>query len=174
MAPEEKCVKKNEPSGASAVDGDVDVAAATADHLRQMGVSFIRREDLERAHGVLAGRGGGGYRDDSLPSLAPSVNTEESMAVNSLALKYLDDNMLSLLATASAEKRGPRRQPAAGLTKFGLSDVSLATAEFLRQNRLVTSIGGGSGGNKRQTPSGATDDEEIIDFDELQRKPKFE
>jgi hypothetical protein len=104
--------------------------------------------------------------------------------VNSLALKYLDDNMLSLLAAASAGGKPPRKKTSAtkdssqqGVTQFGLSDVTMATAQFLRDNRLVA-----GGHEEAQRPNnrvvaatGPSNPAEHhqVDFHQLLQKPKF-
>lgn len=123
----------------------------------------------------------------SLASVTPSINTEESLDMNSMALKYLDDNMLSRLARTSGGGVDSRRQHkekdamavggvgSAGLTMHGLpeSHLTATTMQFLESNRMVHGPGNDSAEDERnwRENDGQQKKKEppILDFDKLLR-----
>ncbi len=95
---------------------EVDAAGATADRLRQMGVSFISPEELRRSARRSSRRlereEECGFDTLYQPRLAAlssgssgaGVVGEESLGANNLALRFLDDGALSRLARSSGNR----------------------------------------------------------------------
>lgn len=128
-----------------------------------MGVSFLRQEDVARMR-ESANREAGSRRPTRIPadaafdslyhpamirvpadfsglSSTPSIGTEESLDRNSMALKYLDDDMLSRVASGAARRPDPASSSAAaaaGVSQFGLGEgnLSVATRQFFEKNLL--------------------------------------
>ncbi len=86
---------------------------ATADRLRQMGVSFISPEDIRSARGSER-RAMMMMHQEPFDSIygatAPSIGTQESMDRNSTALKLMDDGMLTKLAADQQQLRRQQQQ----------------------------------------------------------------
>ena len=119
--------------------------------LRDMGVSFIRKEDLfpvpedRKNRKPEVDEASGWYYPKTVASTTKTPNTSEySLMINSAALKYLNEAQLAHIALKSPQNNqtgsGSRNQPVpdANVTRFGLPEdnVSQATYEFLTKNRL--------------------------------------
>jgi len=122
-----------------------DPTAATWDRLKQLGVSFITPGDLAA-----------GSRENSvwipqakLPSMSmSSYETDTSLAINNMALKYLTDAELTKLAAMhqNREKKDQSVKPTdlsmaskQFLAKYGLQNNNVQ--EIMHQNQIITDGG---------------------------------
>lgn len=132
-----------------------DKQVETLDRFKQMGVSFLTKEDLFPSTSTSADRNS--LSDASLwhpraenpfenqPSYSGMVTTstsDYSLMINSAALKYLNDAQLTHVAMTSPKNHKSKESvdlTPANVTLYGLpeNNLSMATKEFLQQNHLV-------------------------------------
>ena len=68
---------------------------------------------------------------------SPASTTEYSEMINGLTLKYLDDKELTHVARTSPQQQYNISMEQGNYSKYGLPDTSVATKEFLSNNRLT-------------------------------------
>ena len=118
---------------------------------------------------------------DAFLNTSESISTEDSLAINSAALKYLDDRQLTHMHIKRNSERndssnqnflkGQQRQPTPGLTRYGLpeSQMSIATKQYLEGNEFLLKSNDGS-----KRPPASTQPRKVLDnLTELLGQPKF-
>lgn len=151
------------PSAPTEPDQHADTAGAMVARLKQMGVSFIGRDELT---------GDSRLDDFEYNSVLPpraarevshteSITSEASLAINSAAIRYLDDKQLTHMAKNNGAPIGAQRRSRPllrythdPLTPYGLpeSKLTASSRQFLIENRFVEGTpqadGGGRGGRR--------------------------
>lgn len=116
-----------------------DNRAATIERLRQMGVSFISPEDVSPSSASAPAPYSSVYLPRAAePSKSLFQDSETSLDINSLALKYLNDEELSSLAVRHQAAQG-RKQVTWGSVPSSQdgNELSMASHQFLARHGLT-------------------------------------